>query len=208
MLLSQTNSHIFISGQTQSGKTFFASRALKELKRPVLFFNIQDEPLNGFMTVYVDKINTDQLLEALKYGEKVDLRFPPNYRLGKINMIIGYLLTQLSDAGFNKDKPVYVAIDECHTLAGDGLEAAIQLATRGLSRGVRGVFITQRPALADKTLYTQSTEHYMFYLSPSESQYFKNKGFEFEKCQELWAKHGQHSYVYYDGKDLIGKGAV
>ena len=207
-LLSRTNSHIFISGQTRSGKTYFAAKALKQLTDPVLFINIQDEQLPGFLKIRVDKVDYEQLEEVLKAGEKIDLRFPDNMTIKMINKITGYMLDQLMIAGFNQNKPIYVALDECHTLEGKGLESAIQVATRGLARGVRGVFITQRPALVSKTLYTQATEHYMFYLSPAEKAYFKEKGFDFESCQKLWTKNGQYSYVYFDGKDLIGRRAV
>lgn len=207
-LISRTNSHIFISGQTRSGKTYFAAKALKGLPDPVLFINIQDEQLPGFQRIMVDQVEYSQLEEVLKHGEKIDLRFPANYPLKVINKITGYILDQLMTAGFSQNRPIYVAVDECHTLEGAGLDSAIQVATRGLARGVRGVFITQRPALVSKTLYTQATEHYMFYLSPAEKQYFKEKGFDFEQCQKFWTKNGQYSYVYFDGKDLNGRRAV
>lgn len=207
-LLSQNNGHIFICGQTRSGKTYFAGRALRQLKYPVLFFNIQDEKLPGFMKVAVDNIDFTQLLEVLKAGEKIDLRFPPGMRLIMINRIVGYILDQLMVSGFAEKNPVYVALDECHTLDGPGKISAIQVATRGLSRGIRAVFITQRPALCDKTLYTQATEQYLFYLSPAENQYIKNKGLNFEECQNTWHKNGQYSYVYYDGMVLEGRRAA
>lgn len=204
-LISQNNTHLFISGQTRSGKTFFSARALRQLKDPVLFLNIQDENLPGFMKLESDDIDFKQLLEVLKKGEKVDLRFPGNYTLKIINKITGYLLTEIMAAGFTEKRPIYIVLDECHTLQASGLDAAIQLATRGLSRGVRGVFITQRPALVNKTIYTQSNEHYLFYLSPSEKQYFNNKGFNFEYCQKIWEDYGLYSYVYFDGKDMHGR---
>ena len=207
-LLSQNNGHIFICGQTRSGKTYFAGKALRQLRRPVLFINIQDEQLPGFMKVQVEHIDIADLLKALKAGEKIDLRFPDEMSLEKINDIIGFILGKLMIAKFSEKKPVYVALDECHTLEKKGKKAAIQVATRGLSRGVRAVFITQRPASCDKTLYTQATEQYLFYLSPAENQYIKNKGLDFDFCQETWTKNGQYSYVYYDGFELVGRRAV
>ena len=74
--------------------------------------------------------------------------------------------------------------------------------------GIRCVFITQRPALADKTLYTQATEQYLFYLAPSENQYMKNKGIDYNYCIDTWNKLGKYSYIYYDGFNLVGRSSL
>lgn len=206
-LLTQNNNHIFICGQTRSGKTYFASRALEEIKRPVLFFNIQDEILpKKFITVEHNKATGKQILEALKSGAKIDLRMPLS--IEQTNIIIDFLTMQLMGAGYSEQKPVYIVFDECHLLDKGGRRAAIQAATRGLKRGVRCIFITQRPALCNKTLYTQSAEQFIFYVAASEREYLKNKGINYEHCLNEWGKLGKYSYIYYDGFRLEGRKGI
>ena len=207
-LITESNNHIFVSGATRSGKTYFVGRALAEITHPVLFINIQDEELPPrFMTVQYYEVDTPQLLDALRTGGKIDLRFG-RLPVEIINIIIGHLLDKLMGAGYTEQRPVYVAMDECQILDGPGLAQAVNVATRGLHRGCRAVWITQRPALADKTLYTQSVEQYIFRLSPQEGAYFKGKGIDFDSCVELWQRNGQYSYVYTDGFILEGRAAV
>lgn len=206
-LLTQNNNHIFVSGQTRSGKTYFTARALLELNRPVIIFNLQDEDLpSKFLTINHDDVTIGQLKDALKTKTKIDLRLPEREK--SINETIGYVVEQLMMAGFSEQNPVYIVFDECHLLKGRGLDAAVQAATRGLKRGCRCIFITQRPALCSKTLYTQSAEQYVFYLPGSEKEYLKNKGLDYDQCFEQWEKLGKYSYLFYDGFTLEGRNAI
>lgn len=206
-LLTQNNNHVFVCGQTRSGKTYFTSRALEEINRPVLFFNVQDEELpNKFITINHDEVSAKQILDALKSGVKLDLRMPLS--IEKTNVIIEFLTMKLMGAGYSEKKPMYLVFDECHLLDKGGRRAAIQAATRGLKRGVRCIFITQRPALCNKTLYTQSAEQYIFYVAASEREYLKNKGINYEYCLNEWGKLGKYSYIFYDGFQLEGRKGI
>lgn len=208
-LLKVNNGHVFISGITRSGKTYFGSRAVEELPYPVIFFNLQDEELpKKFITVYHDQIDGEQLLDAVRAGVKIDLRFKHNSMLAEVNNVIGYVSQLLMGGGFSEKKPVYIVYDECHLLDAFGLKKAIEVATRGLKRGCRAVFITQRPALANKTLYTQSADQYIFYLSPSEASYLKSKGIDYDKCKSDWERLGKHSYIHYDGYHYEAMNAI
>lgn len=206
-LLTENNSHIFICGQTRSGKTYFAAHGLAQLRRPVIFFNLQEETLPScFMRVDSENTTGDQIIEALRDGMKIDLRLPE--RSLQMNKVIGYLIDRLMAAGFTENRPIYLAMDECHIYKKEGLEGGIQVATRGLKRGCRCIFITQRPALASKTLYTQASEQYIFYLAPSEKEYIKNKGLDYDECMKYWEKLGDYSYIFYDGFKLEGRRAI
>lgn len=206
-LMTRNNSHVFISGQTRSGKTFFAGKALEQIPDPVLFVNLQEEDLPArFIEGKAEDLNTGQLLDLLKHGAKIDLRLP--FNAAQANNIIGHLISKLMAAKFSESRPVYVALDEAHLLKDRGLDKAIEAATRGLKRGVRCVFITQRPALCSKTLYTQSSEQYIFYLASSEKEYLRNKGLDYNTCLSHWEKNGQYSYIYYDGFVLEGRPKV
>jgi len=206
-LLTQNNNHVFVSGQTRSGKTYWTARALEQLSRPVVFFNLQEEALpRKFITIDYKDITGPQLVESLRKRMKVDLYLPES--VAAANNVMAYVTDLLMKAGFSEQSPVYLAFDECHLLKGRGLELAIQAATRGLKRGVRCIFITQRPALCNKTLYTQSAEQVLFYLASSEKEYLRNKGLDYDECQAEWEKLGKYSYLYYDGFKLEGRRAI
>lgn len=206
-LLTQNNNHVFVSGQTRSGKTYWTARALEQLSRPVVFFNLQEEALpRKFITIDYKDITGPQLVESLRKRMKVDLYLPES--VAAANNVMAYVTDLLMKAGFSEQSPVYLAFDECHLLKDRGLELAIQAATRGLKRGVRCIFITQRPALCNKTLYTQSAEQVLFYLASSEKEYLRNKGLDYDECQAEWEKLGKYSYLYYDGFKLEGRMAI
>lgn len=209
MLLTQQNNHVFICGLTRSGKTYFAKNATAQLPRPVIFFNVQNEQLpKAFLTVN-ENDHLQEIEEHIKAGGKVDFRFTKKITMPYIMCIIGFLIRYFMNSGyFTQEKPLYIVIDEAQLLSDEALNAAIDASTRGLSRGIRLVCISQRPALVDKTIYTQAAEHYIFRLQPAEKQYMQNKGVDFEKLQEMWKKFGQYSYVYTDGFIQIGHSAI
>lgn len=206
-LLTQNNNHVFVSGQTRSGKTYFTARALLQLNRPVIIFNLQDEDLpSKFLVINQKEATMPQIIDSLKSKIRIDLRLPDTAK--STNETIGYVVEKLMLAGFSENNPIYIVFDECHLLEQRGLKAAIQAATRGLKRGCRCIFVTQRPALSDKTLYTQSAEQYIFYLPKTEKEYLKNKGLDYDQCFEQWEKLGKYSYLFYDGFILEGRESI
>lgn len=203
-LINEGNFHVFVSGNTQSGKSTFTHRALLQIRGPVLYFNIQGEKVpRGFMNVYSTDVDTEQLIEMLKDGMKINLIFS-NPRTG-YDYVAGHVMNAIMDAGFDDQHPVYVCIDECHLLKGYSLEIAKYVATAGLKKGQRLVCITQRPALADKTLYTQAFEHYIFFIAAGDAAYMKSKGIDYEFCKAEWESRGEHSYCYYNGYQIEGR---
>lgn len=208
-LITQNNNHIFICGMTRSGKTYFATRALCELPRGVLFINIQNAEMpRKFIKISANNIDFEQLAGELRQGTKLNLTFPASWGNSDIMRVIGYISRQLLRAGFTEKSPMYIAYDECQALTRECIGDVRLVATRGLYLGVRAVFITQRPALADLTFYTQSAEHYIFQLGKGERGYFNGKGIDYDECLRLWQQNGQHSYVYTDGFVLDGRRAI
>lgn len=207
MLLSRHNNHVFVCGLTRSGKSYFVHRALLELSGAALYINIQGEKVpRGYVTVKSTAIDSGELIELLSHGCKVNLVLDParGYKV-----TAGYILEALMLSGrWSESKPIYVALDECHLLKGQSLDGAITAATAGLKKGVRCVFISQRPANVNKTIYTQSLEHYLFFLPVSEESYMKSKGIDYEFCKAAWQQYGKYSYCYYDGYTLEGRRAV
>lgn len=210
-LITGSKGHVFICGMTQSGKTYFAVRALEQVSQGVLFINIQNTKMpDRYITTYANQVDFEQIKSALKAGNKIDLRFPAAWRESQIMQVIGFLSKELIKAGFSEKNPVYIAYDECQAISRfpDALREVRMVATRGLYLGVWCVFITQRPALADLTLYTQSTEHYIFQLGKGERGYFKGKGIDYDECLKLWEANGKHSYIYTNGFIIEGRKAI
>lgn len=206
MLISGGNNHVFISGMTRSGKTYFAIRALEQVPNGVLFLNLQNsEVTRKYNTSRADQIGGEQIISGLRAGEKINLTFPAAWDMRDIMATIKYLSEKLLRAGFSDQNSVYIMYDECQTLTKEARKAVQLVATRGLFLGCRCVFITQRPALADLTFYTQAAEQYIFQLGKGEREYFKQKGIDYDKCLELWQQNGAHSYIYTDGFNLEGR---
>lgn len=207
-LLTQNNNHVFICGITRSGKTYFAKNAMAQLKRPVIFFNVQNENLPNNFLICNEKDDMSLIMQHLKNGGKIDFRFSVGCTAKQIQIIIGFILRKLMRSKYTEKAPIYIVIDEAQLLADSGLLAAIDVATRGLSRGLRLVCISQRPALVNKTIYTQAAEHYIFKLQDGEKQYMQNKGINFDYCKQQWSKLGQHSYIFTDGFTTEGRKAI
>lgn len=207
MLLTNNNNHVFVCGLTRSGKSYFIHKALLELKGAALYMNIQGEKVpRGYLAVRSKDIDTSGLIELLSRGYKVNLILDP---MRGYKVTAGYILGALMESGvWSENKPIYVALDECHLLKAQSLEGAIMAATAGLKKGVRCIFISQRPAVVNKTLYTQSLEHYIFRLPVAEAGYMQNKGIDYSYCQAEWQKYGEYSYCFYNGYVLEGRRPV
>lgn len=202
-IISQANNHVFISGITRSGKSRFVHEAVRELKRPVLYMNIQNDkvPRGQYITVYSQQMTVPQLIEALKDGAKINLVLAK----GGYVSTAGYIMSKLMDAGFSEENPMYLVLDECHLLKGFSEINAEYVSTAGLKQGIRLISVSQRPAEVHKTIYTQAPEQYIFYLAISEKMYMKNKGIDYDFCFKEWTQRGQYSYVFYNGYTLEGR---
>jgi len=208
-LLTLNNNHVFICGMTRSGKTYFAKKAAAQIKYPVLFFNIQAEKLEApYITLHYSEVNMADIKRYLKKGYKLNFLFD-NLNTAQIMRIIAYILGELMTSNaFSQNNPCYIVIDEAQILEDRALEAAVSVSTRGLAKGIRLIAITQRPALVNKTIYTQAAEQYIFRLAPSEKQYLKNKGIDFDYCLSEWERLGKHSYIFSNGFELLGYRAI
>lgn len=202
-LVNDLSNHIFICGITRSGKSTFAQAAMAEKKCGVLYLNIQGEALQGsFLRAYSNLVEFETVLELLRAGAKIDLVLRDTRKAYTITA--GYIIDRLMDSEFSEDRPVYVVIDECHLLKGYSLEMARAVSTAGLKKGVRCVWVSQRPALVDKTIVTQASEHYMFQIPQYDFAYLKSKGIDADACAEIWGGNLTRRYAYFNGFELRG----
>ncbi len=206
-LIEQGNWHTFICGLPRSGKTYFAHHAMLGLSVGALYLNVQGEKVpRGFVTVYSDRIESDQLFEMLRDGIKINLVFSSTRKA--FDYLVGGVLNLLMEAGFTEENPVYVGLEECHLLRGYSLEIAEYVSTSGLKKGIRLISISQRPATCSKTIYSLAFAHYVFFISEADREYMKSKGIDYEKCKPLWGDPRSHKYVYWDGYTLEGRQAI
>jgi hypothetical protein len=187
--------HSIVLGLTQSGKTYAVKKILQKAKEGVLFFNTQQEDLQGFVKVN-KKIPFSVILKLLKLKKKVN--YIPDSRL-KVQFIeVEFLINELFENGyFTKTNSIFFVVDEAHLFTKTSLDAITRIATSGIRWGINGIFISQRPANLDNTLMSQST-HMLIFKCNMESQYFKNYSIPIENILTNIQNNGKYSFCEYD----------
>jgi hypothetical protein len=196
------NEHTTVIGLTQHGKTYGTIKTLEKIDKPILFFNTQHTPVNSKEWVEAGGGNSsDQLIYALEKGYKVNF-LPSEKGLDHMSRQLAWITDQLYILG---RLDFYFAIDEVHLfkLAKDksGHNSLIRLATTGLGRGFKCIFLSQRGASVDNTLYTQSTKHIMFSLGKADYKYIKELGFPSEEIEGK-LQGEKYIFVEFDQKQV------
>lgn len=195
----QFNGHTTVVGLTQEGKTFATTKSLLEAKQGVLFFNTKLDPLPVSGYTDVDGTSSpDLLFKLLGRGRKV--AFHPSRNRAARSAQLAWLISTIYNEG---PQDLILAIDEVHLFDKRGELAMEELATTGLSKGYKGVWISQRYANINNTLMTQSTEHVIF-RTVMEQEYFKRYGLPFDQIEQKLQQGGQYHFVTYDHKELRG----
>lgn len=193
--------HSYVCGLTQNGKTEFVINRLRKTPKPVLFFNPQH--IKTPFMIADGRHSMGQIIRALKAGEKIDYR--PSLDDETTALELKALINKLFESGFTKQKNVIFAIDECHisTRIYPAKAALVKMATRGLTFGLHGIFITQRPAEVPYTLFVQSDQKFIFRLG-MDGEYFTRKKIDYNNISQMIEKGGQYSYVVHDGYSVHG----
>jgi len=192
-LIKFPDKHSAAFGTTQEGKTYGITESLRATKSGVLFFDMKQEPVKGY--VRADKQDDiDSIIAVLDAGEKVNYTPSRGTRFAEVAALIEGILDVALD--------VYIICDECHLayMNPDKQKRAAaaayeELATTGLSKGRKGVFISQRPAIMPNTLMNLSDFH--VYFRNDELNYLKKYMGEAEAI-DMAARlqaGGQYSYV-------------
>lgn len=194
--------HATIIGMTQFGKTYGTLKTLEGMKEGVLFFNPQQTKTPKSF-IRADMMNkASEIWRAVQMGQKVN--YETSDSLETISMELGKLIDELYRIGKLNCR---IAIDECHLLSlskdKSGLNAGKRLASTGLSRGFKTIFISQRPATVDNSFYTQSTKHIVFNLGVNDYSYLKGHGFPVEEMREK-VKGQKYKFVEFDQMEVKG----
>lgn len=189
--------HTSIFGLTRHGKTYAIKKSLLKVKEGVLFFNTQLETMPGFVEASGSN-SFEQIDNMLAKGKKIN--FLPATDRDKREGQLEFLIKSLYDG--NK-RDIRFVIDEVHLFKKEGLKRAQEIATTGLRFGIKGVFITQRGALIDNTLFSQSNRYIFFAMNPTDSDYFNNKSFPMDDIQKR-INHEKYKFAIYDNKEITG----
>lgn len=187
--------HTIVLGLTQSGKTYAVKKILTYSNKGVLFFNTQNENLEGFIKVNMTT-KYSIILKLLKLNRKIN--YIPSTILKNQFKEMNFLINQLfENSNFSKKNPIYFVVDEAHLFEKESLESIKRIATSGIRWGINGIFISQRPANLDNTLMSQSS-HMLIFKCNMESQYFKNYSIPIENILNQIEKNGKYSFCEYD----------
>lgn len=198
-----------VVGITRSGKTYGTLQSLKRQNRGVLFINTNNAPIpRGWTRANIETQTTD-MLDDLIAGEKVAYTPDRKYRQQEVSALISWLFHVSEKVG---ELDIYVAVDEVHLYSGKALKACVELATTGISHGLKPIWISQRPAMIDNTLITQATKLITYDLSPAEVRWLKEYRYPHEEIYGRlraadpadYPAHKSYGYVVYDGRRVEG----
>jgi hypothetical protein len=191
--------HTTVVGMTRSGKTYAVQKSLEKVKQGVLFFNTQHIPVSN---IFIDADGSDDekvLVQELRKGGKINFTPSRDIRWKQLKALINILYKATERSKLD----IYIVVDEVHLTDKDALKACVELATTGISWGLKGIFISQRPANIDNTIMTQSNQ-FVFLKTSMEKGYFERYDLPYEAIKEGLEKGGQYAYMTYDFHDLKG----
>jgi hypothetical protein len=192
------NEHTTVLGLTRHGKTYAIIQTLRHIKESVFFFNVQHEEVPREFT-NADLNNTpSQIKKALQSGKKIN--YMPSSKIEVMQKELSAIVEHLYE---NKDWNVRFVVDEVHLMKKGALDSCIRVATTGLRHGIKAVFISQRPAKVDNTLYSQSTKHIIFALGKVDESYLDNYGFPVEEIVSK-TRNEKYTFVTFDQKEVKG----
>lgn len=189
--------HTTVMGITRSGKTYAVKKSLARVNEGVLFFNTQYEDMPGYSEADW-KADWPTLESLLKKGRKID--YKPQFDEETRSKELVYLINSLHDG---TEKNVILAVDEVHLMDKAATKAMIKVATTGLRFGVKGAWLSQRPANIDNTLMTQSNQFVIFKLN-MEGAYLDRYRMPSEEIKRKIEQGGQYNYIVYDWDSLKG----
>lgn len=197
MALINYDGHTTTLGITRSGKTWATKKSLKARKEGVIFFNTQHEDMPGFTEA--SRENTwQQVSGILNRGGKVN--YKPAFDEDVRNKELCLLIDRIHNG---TERNIIIAVDEVHLFDKTAQKAMIRVATTGLRFGIKGVWISQRPANIDNTLMTQSNQFVIFKLN-MESAYLDRYRMPSDEIKRKIESGGQYAYVVYDWESLKG----
>lgn len=174
-------SHTDIFGRSSAGKTYlFREVVWRQTKKRIVFLNTQHE--HGFGP-WIRKWDVRLLAQP---GARVNLIGPRISAAENGNEGLKTLLARVVDdcfrvgerAAVDRSGWVIIAVDESHLISPKGSpdDPLQRIYTNGHRHGVKGVTLTQRPALLSHTVLSQAPTHVLFDLDDFELPYLRKYG--------------------------------
>lgn len=198
--LGDLSNHISVIGKTNSGKTTFSKMLHENTDKFSIFFNSQDEDVEGYRT-------HSWKIDLLKEHKKIN--FIPHWtnevstvQLKQIVKDLRKITDKLGDR--SRKTRFIIFVDESHEIAPQGLRSTPLhfVFKRGTRYGITGVSITQSPAELDKAIVRQSAYHVIFEVNDFESQYFQAKKIPIEQVKDQLVD--SHNFTIYDNRSFLG----
>jgi hypothetical protein len=197
-IFTEHKEHSTVLGITRHGKTYATIKSLSRMKNEAVFFyNTQHEKVGKEWTTVDPRYNEWSQVEYLLSKNK-KVNWLPSTKIPDMHKEIEYIVDQLYNGEMRN---VRIAFDEVHLFRKKALEQIQRVATTGLRWGMRGVFISQRPAKVDNTLYTQSTNHVIFALGSADYQYLHGQGFPIDDLQQK-VQGEKYVFVNFNQKEV------
>jgi hypothetical protein len=188
--------HEFIAGTTQSGKTEVAKKRAERFKGGVLFFNPQRVPMPRDF-ILINKFNDVKAIASL-----LDQGYKFNYLLDHRDTVAKKELDYITDYIFSNrvksdcEMPIKIVVDEAHVFLKNNQQSPVlNLATRGLRYKIYLCSITQRPALTNNTLFTQSELKIYGHIEEEDVKYFTGQGIPMQQVQDEIKKAGKYHFI-------------
>ena len=197
--LIQFDGHTVVVGLTRCGKTWAVKESLKGQKNGTLFFNPQMELFGEDFVSADGSSQIGRIKDAIEQGYKVN--FIPSTDLERQSLQLAFLIKSLYD-GCTRD--MILVVDEVHLFTAKEVKRElIRVATTGLRFGIRGVWISQRPAEIFNTLMTQSNK-FVIFKTNMESNYFDRYRIPGEEIAQRIKAGGLYSYCTFDWSEVQG----
>jgi hypothetical protein len=190
--------HTSVMGLTRHGKTYAVKHSLQNVKEGVFFFNTQHEEVPKNFIEATGNNSFQQIDLALSGGSKIN--FLPTTDKDRRQKELGTIIRRFYDG---EKRNIRLVIDEAHLFKGSALAMLQEVATTGLRFGLKGVWLSQRGALLDNTLISQSNRFIFFRCGNTDVKYWNAYGFPIDEIQTRINNEMYH-FCSYDGKEVKG----
>jgi hypothetical protein len=170
--------HKVIIGMTGTGKTYTAFNTLKPVRQGVFFFNTMHVPTLRGYTRAKGNADLDDIMDLIEGGGKVN--FLPSTDLKNAGK---QLIAIINGLYARRWEAFIFVIDEVHLYRQESLQAILRAITTGRNQGVEMVSVSQRLALVDNTIMSQSPEKVIFFLE-NETKYCENYGIPYSEIEQ------------------------
>jgi hypothetical protein len=186
-------------GQPGSGKSYLAKAAVGRHPGGVFVVDPQEE--KDWPCTYLRRTDKDwDIYRALRRG--AHLAWVPDKEPGKALRLLSHFCQGFIEGHWND---VWLVVDECDMYAPKNVPSPLcWVAQRGRVHGVRGIWVSQRPASLSHTLLAEATHHALFYLSSWEDPYLQRYGLDGQALRARLGDLEDHRYLLWDGQTLQG----